>query len=336
MSEGGFNFITMSAALKETPEKVEYVVDGLLAVGAVSLMVAKPFVGKSTAGRNAAFRVSRGEPFLGRKTKKCDVAFVVSEGNRTPIVNSFRKMGAGDSDTSLYFHHGRIPLDDPIQKLGEFIVENKIGFCVVDPLVMMIMDELPEHPTYEAVYKALRPFIQIAQETSCHILLIHHAGKSEREGPDALGSTAYTAVPDTSLMLHKKEGIVTLETYQRAGVNLPPTVIELDLVTDTIEIGSPLKVQKAALTYARCLAFLRGRAPAAVSRDQIREGLKVSKTRILDLLQRGIDEKEILRSGSGKRGDLFKYQAAPEWEERELQRQVNNGGKKRRFRGEVR
>lgn len=316
--------MTMSAALKETPEKVEYVVDGLLAVGAISLMVAKPFVGKSTAGRNAAFRVSRGQPFLGRKTKKCNVAFVVSEGNRAPIVNSFRKMGASDLDTGLYFHHGRIPLDEPIQKLGEFIGENKIGFCVVDPLVMMIMDELPEHPTYEAVYKALRPFIQVAQETGCHILLIHHAGKSEREGPDALGSTAYTAVPDTSLMLHKKEGIVTLETYQRAGVNLPPTVIALDLVTDTIELGSPLKVQKAAAAYAGCLAFLRERAPGTATQDEVRKSLKVSKTRALDLLQRGVDEKEIFRSGSGRRGGLFKYQAAPGWEERQLQRQVNN------------
>ncbi|HEY1399955.1 MAG TPA: hypothetical protein VF953_00115 [Terriglobales bacterium] len=48
----------------------------------------------------------------------------------------------------------------------------------------------------------MMPFIDLANETGCHIMLLHHTGKADGEGGDAvIGSEGYFGSVDTLLIL---------------------------------------------------------------------------------------------------------------------------------------
>ena len=48
--------------------------------------------------------------------------------------------------------------------------------------------------------------VQVRQVVQCHICSVHHLGKGDRLGAEAiLGSTALHAAVDTALMLHKRD-----------------------------------------------------------------------------------------------------------------------------------
>src|SRR5271154_3991579 len=55
---------------------VDWLVDGRLVAGSVSMFASKPKVGKSTTVRHLALCVARGEPFLGWKVKQGNVIYL--------------------------------------------------------------------------------------------------------------------------------------------------------------------------------------------------------------------------------------------------------------------
>ena len=59
---------------------------------------------------------------------------------------------------------------------------------------------------YAEMSRALEAVILLARETGAHVLVVHHLGKGERSGGDAiLGSTAIFATVDTALLLRRAE-----------------------------------------------------------------------------------------------------------------------------------
>ena len=53
---------------------------------------------------------------------------------------------------------------------------------------------------YAQVTRALEPLMSTARQFNCHIQLLHHAGKRDREdGDDILGSTGLLGGVDTSI-----------------------------------------------------------------------------------------------------------------------------------------
>ena len=78
----------------------------------------------------------------------------------------------------------------------------------------------------------------LARETGAHVLCVHHAGKSEREGGDSiLGSTAIFAAVDTALMMKRTERYRTVSSVQRYGEDLPETVLRFDSATRMVSLG---------------------------------------------------------------------------------------------------
>ena len=55
---------------------VDYVLESRLVAGTVSVVVAKPKVGKSTFARNLCLAISRGEDFLGLRTKRGECIYL--------------------------------------------------------------------------------------------------------------------------------------------------------------------------------------------------------------------------------------------------------------------
>lgn len=226
-----FHFTKLSDLLKDPDEDKAFIWDNVLIKGGLSILAAKPKVGKSTVARNFALALAKGEPaFLGRSIAGSGpVLYLALEEKRSEVKKHFKRMGATEN-LPIYIHTGSAP-EEAIPELRKAIIESQAVLAIVDPLQRMIrMRDLND---YSSVSLVLEELMQIARDTNCHILLIHHANKGMvREGGDSiLGSTALFGSVDCALIMKRNESYRIIESTQRYGVDLPRTVLTFDVDT---------------------------------------------------------------------------------------------------------
>lgn len=299
-----FSFTTLDDLYNEPEEEIAYVWDRTFPVGGFSILSAKPKVGKSTVLRNLAVAISRGEPFLGRDTLKGRVLYLCLEEKRNEVRKHFQLMQAeGDM---ILIHSGSRPQTtiDAIAAMKDAIAELQPGIVFIDPLSRVIRSA--DFNDYRIAY-ALEPFIDLARETGVHISALHHDGKGDRDGGDAiLGSTALFGSVDCHLSMKKRQHGRTISSTQRYGEDLPETVIELDKESGMILDKGDLQTAILAEVKADILICLADGEwiKAADIKDRLpnRNGGQVSKA-IAALLGEGTLD----RAGTGKRNDPYYY-----------------------------
>src|SRR5207244_1260514 len=97
----------LSDFLAEPEEATQWIVEGLLPSAGISIVAAKPKVGKSTLARNLALAVARGDGFLNRPTHSGPVIYLALEEKAAEVLNHFRRMGAANE--SIARHVGSVP-----------------------------------------------------------------------------------------------------------------------------------------------------------------------------------------------------------------------------------
>jgi AAA domain/Bifunctional DNA primase/polymerase, N-terminal len=298
-----FILTPLDELLSEPEEEVGYVWDRTLPTGGTSICAAKPKVGKSTLARNLAVNVTRGEAFFGRATAKGKVIYLCLEEKRAEVAAHFKRMGAQGPD--ILIHTGRAP-DDALAALREAVDEHNPSLVVVDPLARFV--RVRDFNDYAEVARGMEPLIDLARVTGSHILCVHHCGKGEREGGDALlGSTALFGAVDTALLMKRREQARTLNTVQRYGEDIPETVAHLDAETGIVTAGGDL----AALQVEdRKRAVLEAMGDESLTEPDIKERVGGNQTLTAKAI-RALFESDILkRSGAGKRGDPYLYRKA--------------------------
>ena len=82
---------------------------------------------------------------------------------------------------------------------------------IIDPLARVL--RVNDFNDYGTMSRGLEPFTDLARKTNVHILALHHEGKGDREGGDALlGSTALFGAVDCHLQLRKRNNGRTVST----------------------------------------------------------------------------------------------------------------------------
>lgn len=286
--------------LGEPPESIPWLVRDMLPAGGLSLLVAKPKVGKPTTARNLALDVARGEPFLARDTAAGPVVYLALEEKRSEVQAHFQRMGA--SEEPVFVHVGGAP-EKALDALGAAIEAHKATLAIVDPLLRLV--RLRDANDYAEVTAALEPLLLLARDTGCHILACHHLGKMEREGGDAiLGSTALFGSVDTALLLRRREGGRVASSIQRYGLNLPPTLLSFDAETGIIAAGLPVaEAELAQATEAVLETVKDGPVTEAQIRDMVGGNTGLVGKAIRKLFAEGI----LARHGEGRRGDPYLY-----------------------------
>jgi hypothetical protein len=304
-SQQGYSFVQIGELLARPDIPVEYVLDGVLVAGTLSLMVAKPKVGKGTWARNLSIAVARGEPFLGRATKKGLVLYLALEECENDVRRDFKAMGA-KGDEELWIHAAPTP-SAAVAELLEEIRRRKPVLVVIDPLIRLA--RIKDEKAYAETYNALGPLIDVARECGAHILLLHHSTKVPKtEAVDSpLGSTAFGGIPATLIYLKRSEDTRTITTVQRIGDDLPETVLLFDKVTKHLTLGRTKREADQAETENRIEDFLKKAKEPQTQRD-IREGVEGRRKVVYSGLDALVEAAKIERSGSGKRGDPFIYQ----------------------------
>ncbi len=297
-----FNFTTLDDLLSEPDEQHSYVWENTLISGGFSICSAKPKVGKSTLARNLAVCTIYGKPFLGRSTKKGKVIYLCLEEKRSEVAKHFRRMGISGKD--ILIHTGATP-EDALRALEIAIAEFEPLLVIIDPLARVL--RVKDFNDYGTMSRGLEPFIDLARKTNVHILALHHEGKGERDGGDALlGSTALFGAVDCHLQMRKRNNGRTLSTTQRYGEDLPETVIELD--KDTGIISDKGDLQSYVLEQKKTEIFEAINDTEKITETEIKERVGGnSKGVISKALRLLLDEKQIYREGDGKRNNAYLY-----------------------------
>jgi len=296
----GFRFSTLDDLLAEPEEKVAYVWERTLPAGGISICAAKPKVGKSTFVRNLVVAILRGTPFFGRAITPGAVVYLCLEEKRAEIAGHFRRMGA--SGGNLYIHTGRAP-DDALAALTVAIAEYRPVLAVIDPLSRFV--RLNDANAYAEVARAMEPIIDLARTSGSHIVCVHHAGKGERTGGDALlGSTALFGAVDTLLMMKRRDQVRTIETIQRYGEDMEETVVYLDSETGIVTQGGDLATMLMGQAQAAVLAAMGN---DTLTEPDIRARVGGNESTTGKALRALVDEGKVARTGKGKRGDPYQY-----------------------------
>jgi AAA domain len=299
----GLALTRLSDLMAEPEEAVEWLVDGLLPSGGFSLLAAKPKVGKSTLARCLALAVARGESFLGRATSQGPVIYLALEEKRSEVRKHFQAMDASGEE-EIYIYAATAPVD-ALEKIHAVVEEKRPVLLIIDPLFRMT--RVKDSNDYAQVTAALEPLMSLARETGCHVLVIHHLGKGERTGADAiLGSTAIRAAVDTSVILKRSERYRTICSEQRYGEDLDETTLRFDSQTRTISLGDTKEHEEESVIAQAIIDFL-GAKPEGVTEAQIDEDVE-GRTRhkrmaLRNLLKAGI----IDRRGRGGKSEPYRY-----------------------------
>ena len=259
---------------------LEWLIEGLMPVGGVSLIVGHPKAGKSTLARVLAAEVlgyGQGE-FLGRRALLKGgmerVAYYSPDEHPTMTVEHFRGILPADAVGISFVEAATV------DQLAEEVHEGGYRLLIVDTLGRLFAGaRFPDGDSYMSWQTHLGRVRSIASETGCHICLLHHARKSGGDRSlSVLGSAAIAGSADTVLAITVSEDdaggwVRQIESTNRAGVELPRQ--RLTLAGDGWLTVAPLAANPEADARAEVKAMRRD----GVSFGQIAEALGISKAK---------------------------------------------------------
>lgn len=300
--------VVTASSLLETEEVdpgVEWLLDEMIALGALIGFIAKPKVGKTTVVYEMAVKIALGLPFLGRKTRRCGVLILALEEHRREVKRRLRSLGAENLD-NLHLVVGSLDADEgTFAQLKRTVEERTIGLIIVDALNSFW--GVDDENDAAQVTKAMKPLLNLARSTNAAIVAIHHARKSEGEfGDEIRGSGALFSLFDAAFILkrHEKDTQRKLTAISRWPETPPELILELrdhgyECLGDASTAGRQARLEKlaSALTVdhqtAKELAMRAG-VP-----------LRSAHRLIDDLWRLG----RAVRLGSGRKGDPFTFVA---------------------------
>jgi energy-coupling factor transporter ATP-binding protein EcfA2 len=279
----------------------KWVVDGLVPSAGVVLLVGRPKSGKSTLARALAVAVAQGREFLGRQVLPGPVVLVSLEDRKHDVARHLRALGLRPGDPLMV----ATELGDP-KLLRGWVQEHRPALVIVDTVGRVL--GLQDSSAYAEVLAALEEFLRLARESGSAMLLLHHApkGSDSRDVIDApLGSTAFAGTADVVLHLKRgRDGVRTLASAQRVGEDLEESVVVVGSDGWPALGGTRRDVQAGSLKRALLEALrIRGEATTQELLDDV-EGEWGAKLRALQAM---VDEGLVLREGTGRRGDPYRY-----------------------------
>ena len=174
-------------------------------------------------------------------------------------------MGARDDD-EIHIFCASSPADG-LAQLREAMKEIKPVLVIVDPLFRFV--RVRDGNDYAAVTNALEPLHALARETAAHVLAVHHLGKDDRQGGDAvLGSTALFAAVDTLLLMKRNDKFRTLSSIQRYGMDLEEITLDYDEGTRTLSAGVA-KAEADKMEAAKAISEFLATQPESVEESII-------------------------------------------------------------------
>jgi hypothetical protein len=298
------NFTSIGEFLALHHKETEWILDQVLPAGGLSVWAGKPKAGKSTLARMLIVAASKGVPFLGIPTKKSKVLYLALEELESELQKHLRELGATGTDEIQIFC-GRAP-KDTIEKLFEIAKIHKPDLIVIDPILRAA--RVKDSNDYSLVTEMFDGLKDLARETGAHVLCVHHAGKGERTGADAvLGSTAFHGAGDATVVIGRTSNQVRIESYQRYGAGISATTLVFDPKTRSFTAGASVadyESQKAGQAIYELIAT----SSEPLTQVDIYETAGMRKKEAINALSALLKTKQVRRTGAGGKSDPYKYE----------------------------
>jgi len=178
---------------------IKWVVEGIIAEGALHMLTSEPGAGKSTFMASAAYAISRGLDFMGRTTSRRPVLLLDAENPLPAIYERFKRLGI---EPNQDFHvWGQWVGEDPPSAGGTIVLE-WVARCDLKPLII-IDSVIAFHPGAENDSNETRKYMAQYRGLTAigaTLVLLHHVGKSDTSR-DYRGSSDYKASIDIGYKL---------------------------------------------------------------------------------------------------------------------------------------
>jgi len=261
-------------------------------------------VGKSVFSYKLLVAIAQGKPFLGYATQKVPVLVLAVEEHLEDVRARLKLYEAIPGEDHIHIHPWRLTSGDAtIGAIKTYIKEHDIGVLLLDTLSRYwnIRDENDN----AEIIKKCSPFLDLARETNCCVLLNHHDNKAGGEdGRSIRGGGALFGLVDQALMLTKRQGGTdtqrVLKTLGRYSETPKELIIDLQ-GNDYLNLGSTDDF--SSLAYQNTILTALGETPKRV--DELVAATGLSEKVVRKTLAELGESVEI--SGTGKKGDPYRY-----------------------------
>jgi hypothetical protein len=195
-------------------EAPEWLIEGELPMGGISLIAGREGCGKSNYWADLAARVTTGRlSALDGRTP--GVAVMATEDSWASVIaprlacagarlDRIYRIGVRDLDVGTDL---TLSLPDDLEGLEALIIEKDIGLVVLDPLISRLRESLDTHKDAE-VRQALEPLTALAEKTHTTVIGLIHVSKMQTDDPltSIMGSRAFGAVARSVLYVIQAPG----------------------------------------------------------------------------------------------------------------------------------
>lgn len=233
-------------------------VEGLLDVGAASLLYGPSNVGKTFVVLDMAHAIATGRPWSGRATTKSGVLYLALEGGGgiRKRFAALRKDHAGATPDNFVLACTTIDLCGSTESARDIVLAARslpggCGLIVIDTMARA-MNGGDENSGVD-VGKFVANVDRIRQATGAHVLIIHHSGKEITRG--ARGHSSLRAAVDTELEI--SDG-----TIKNPKQREHDRIDDIAFALETIALGADTKGRAVSSAVVRIRDAKEKAAPA--------------------------------------------------------------------------
>ena len=298
-----------------TPEKVDWVIRGLLARGALTHVDGKVKVGKTSLLLGLVVAILTGQEFMGLPTSQASVLYA-TEQNHSSFRAALERAGL-TAGSNLHI----LSWQDTLRMTWEEILTMVAAYCAERTNIqVLIVDTLGQFAGLPAmgendsgaVLAAMRP-LQALLSQGLAICNAMHSRKSLGElGDSARGSSQLGGSADILLGLRRLPGnqktLRKLECISRFDESFEELVIELENGVYVARGTSCAAVLEDAENWLQ--ENLPATAEEARTMEQLLAAASTGSEITRSTLQRVLAGPHVIRIGGGKRNDPFRYHRA--------------------------
>lgn len=305
-------FCTPAELAQQITQSVEWIVPGIVAIGAITELDGKvKQAGKTTFSLAAIKAIVSGEPFLGKRTIKTPVVYLTEEPP-IPFREALERAGLLDCDSLFVLQWYKVagqPWSKIAQLAREECTRRGAKLLVVDTLGQFTGIEGDDENNSGPALAAMKP-LQLAAAEGIGVLTMRHERKSGGEpGDSGRGSSAFAGAVDIVLSLRRPEGNTrpTLRLIKGIGRLGVPEALTIEFTPSGYVChgeGKDIAYIEAEKAIFECLPV---NPDDALTLDEILESTSTKRATAQRVMRALNESRKVRPTGTGTRGDPYRY-----------------------------
>lgn len=296
--------------LQEETQPLDWLVDDVILAGGLSMISAKPKVGKSVLATALLSSVGLGLNFIGRQTRKAACLYLSIDQARAITQVRFRTMFEHSTELPDLYVETSVSenVQDRLNWLRDQVTRLNLSLVVIDTLAVFLPHLFGSGKMSDGGYTSgldsMNELRKISADTGAHVCVVHHDKKGESEyGEGILGSTSLLGAIDTHINLGRDVNGRHISIMHRHGGDLDKTYYALDEYGHPVIAGNAADL-KAEKLSSEIVEFLANH-PESTTED-IKRGVTGSDGMVLNALKQLIRIDKVTQTGTGRKGDPYK------------------------------